>query len=116
MTKHYASQGAVNQNGGSLPVSTCKRCGNEVVWVTSKRTGKRYLVNVSIGYRDQRFYMGHNIHRCDEILAAREQAAAEEQRRGDLLAEVAEQQRAYKAGEITRDQYLVWIDKLANYS
>ena len=63
----FASPGAVRQNGGSLPVQVCNRCGREVVWATSSRTGRKYLVTVS--YRRSgggRYYIGSNIH-TDEI-------------------------------------------------
>lgn len=60
----YASQGGVTQNGGSLPITHCKRCHVRIVWPTSRRTGKRYPVTVSRGYHDQPFYIGSNVHRC----------------------------------------------------
>lgn len=67
----YAGQGAVRQAGGSLKVYVCNACHSEVVWAESKRTGRKYLVNVSRGYMDQRFYIGSNVHKCDEVLAGR---------------------------------------------
>lgn len=30
----------------SYPVSECKFCGRDIVWLTSKRTGKRYPADV----------------------------------------------------------------------
>jgi len=61
----YASTGAVRQHGGKLPIRLCKFCGTQIVWCKSQRTGKNYPVNVTRGYLDQRFYMGHNFHKCD---------------------------------------------------
>jgi hypothetical protein len=74
----YAGQGAVRQTAGTLKVYVCNACGTEVVWAESKRTGRRYLVNVSKGYLGQRYYVGANVHKCEEILARR---AAEESAR-----------------------------------
>lgn len=73
----YASQGAVRQHEGSLPIYVCNDCGREVVWATSSKTGRKYLANVSTGYLGQRFYIGASVHRCDrsrtpEALEARE--------------------------------------------
>ncbi len=70
----YATVGAVRQNGGSLPTYFCNRDNTEVVWATSARTGRKYLANVSYGYKNQRYYVGANVHKCDEVLARREQA------------------------------------------
>lgn len=61
----WATGGAVAQHDGKLPIYVCDDCGRDVVWATSKRTGRKYLVTVSRGYLDQRFYMGQNVHRCD---------------------------------------------------
>lgn len=61
----YATGGAVNQQG-HRPVRACGTCGREVVWLESKKTGRRYLANVSRGYLDQRFYVGRDIHRCQD--------------------------------------------------
>lgn len=69
----YATGGAVNQDG-DLPIYDCTTCGNEVVWATSNRTGRRYLVNVSRGEQGRRFYMKHNVHDCARIMADREAA------------------------------------------
>jgi hypothetical protein len=79
MATDYASPGAVNQHGGNLPIKRCKRCGNEIVWATSKRTGRAYPVDVSHGEMGQRFYIGSNIHKCQEILDRR---AAEDRAEG----------------------------------
>ena len=62
-TTVWASDGAVNQ-GGSKQVKLCNKCNAEIVFCQSKKSGKWYPVNVSRGYHDQRFYMGHNVHRC----------------------------------------------------
>ena len=74
--KTFASEGAVRQNGGTLPVYVCNTCGHEVVWCESKRTGRPYLVSVTRGYHDQRFYMGHNVHPRD--CGERRQAAIDQ--------------------------------------
>jgi hypothetical protein len=60
----YATPGAVDQHGGALPIYVCNGCGLDVVWCTSRRTGRKYLVTVSRGYRGARFYAGHNVHEC----------------------------------------------------
>jgi hypothetical protein len=68
-----ATPGAVrNQTGGTLPVYVCNACDTHVVWATSARTGRRYLCDVSYGYHGQAFYIGRNVHRCDNVLAQRE--------------------------------------------
>lgn len=64
-TEEWATTGAVNQHGGSLRVYICNSCGDEVVWVESKRTGRHYLCNVRRGYHSQRFYIGSDIHPRD---------------------------------------------------
>lgn len=61
----YATPGAVNQKGGSLKIMWHNECGEQVVWVTSQRTGRFYLVNVRENYNGARFYMGHDIHNHD---------------------------------------------------
>jgi hypothetical protein len=70
----YASQGAVRQNGGNLPLYTCNACGGEVVWAESKRTGRKYLCTVRKGYHGQRYYVGADVHPrdCAEQRAARD--------------------------------------------
>ena len=120
MTTHYASPGGVRQHGGSLPIRTCKTCAEDIVWVTSQRTGKSYPVNISRGYHGQRFYMGHNVHRCEDTFAKR--AAAEAEREAlvaeearvaaahDLADQVLDMQRRYRAGEITKDEFVAWIE------
>jgi hypothetical protein len=67
----FVGQGAVRQNGGSLPLYRCNGCGEEVVWVKSGRTGAHYLVNVRTGYMGQRFYQGNDVHprNCAELQA-----------------------------------------------
>lgn len=61
----YASTGAVNQVGGKLPIYVCNDCGRDVVWAESRKTGRKYLANVSRGYSGARFYIAANLHRCD---------------------------------------------------
>lgn len=74
-----AGVGAVNQKQGTQFVSTCNRCGAEVVWLKSGRTGRSYLVNVFRGQRDQRYYVGTSFHRarCDQTVADRERASSD---------------------------------------
>lgn len=59
----YVGGGAVAQDG-SLKLYTCNTCHHEVVWATSARTGRVYLVNVRRGYLDQRYYVKASAHRC----------------------------------------------------
>lgn len=61
----FAGVGAVRQSSGSLPIYICNECGADVVWAESKRTGRKYLVTVSVGYKGQRFYVGANVHSDD---------------------------------------------------
>jgi hypothetical protein len=61
----YATPGGVNQHDGKLPIRTCDRCGRDIVFPTSRRTGKRYPVTVSRNSMGARFYMGHNLHGRD---------------------------------------------------
>lgn len=73
---HYVSDGAVAQDG-VLKLMQCNACGAEVVWATSARTGRKYLVNVSRGHLDQRFYMKRNVHDCGDADARRARTEAE---------------------------------------
>lgn len=59
----FIGEGAVRQDG-PLPGYICNACGEEVVWATSSRTGRKYLVNVSRGYHGQRFYIKRDVHEC----------------------------------------------------
>lgn len=61
----WATGGAVTQEG-KLPIYVHAACGQEVVWATSSRTGRKYLVNISRGYLDQRYYNKRNAHHCPE--------------------------------------------------
>ncbi len=72
----WIGTGAVRQHDGKLPLYVCNTCGNDVVWVESKTTGRKYLANVSHGQNGHRFYIGANVHKCDEIMALRAPAAA----------------------------------------
>lgn len=99
----YASVGAVRQGGGSLPTYFCNRDNTEVVWATSARTGRKYLANVSYGYKNQRYYIGANVHKCDEVLARREQADWDREHRQHVAYLVAtDQMDALEALEATR--------------
>ncbi len=109
----YASPGAVRQHGGSLPIRRCGTCGQDVVWCTSKKTGRKYLVNVSRGYLDQRFYVGSDFHDCAKRLAEIEavNAKVEVTESKRVAMEWLEAQRTVleelaDAGAITREQYL----------
>ena len=76
----FASGGAVSQDG-PLPIRECKRCGEQIVWAKSNRTGNNYPVNISTGYMHQRFYVKSDVHNCDEVESKREAnriAAAEQ--------------------------------------
>ncbi len=44
----------------------CKRCGAEIAWLTSKRTGKRYPANVtrSMNHYGAARVAAWNLHRC----------------------------------------------------
>jgi len=68
-TTRYASSGAVNQNGGTLPIRKCKTCGHEIVWCESRKTGKSYPVDVRYSRSGRApYYMGNDIHKCrDEV-------------------------------------------------
>jgi hypothetical protein len=59
----FVGEGAVRQDG-TLPMYVCNTCNGEVVWATSARTGRKYLVNVRRGHLDQSFYMKHDTHTC----------------------------------------------------
>jgi len=64
-TTRYASSGAVNQNGGTLPIRKCKTCGHEIVWCESRKTGKSYPVDVRYSRSGRApYYMGNDIHKC----------------------------------------------------
>ncbi len=103
--KGYAGEGGVRQHGGSLPVYVCNTCGSEVVWAESKRTGRKYLVNVSYGQKGQRFYMGHNVHPSDCTLADREREAVLTYSR-NVAAAFRDLLNAYRAGELDRDTFV----------
>ena len=108
----YASPGAVSQRGGSLKVCNCATCGNEIVFPTSARTGRRYPAEVSTGYRGQRFYVGANVHRCAEVMAKRQAAINTERRGTERVATIADMQARFRAGTITKAEYLAAIDSL----
>lgn len=59
----WISGGAVSQDG-KLPLYICNTCGHEVVWATSRKTGRKYLVNVYKGQSGARFYVKHRPHNC----------------------------------------------------
>lgn len=59
----FATEGGVRQEG-SLPIYRCNCCNRQVVWATSSRTGRRYLVDVQRGRSGQRFYVKAVAHTC----------------------------------------------------
>jgi hypothetical protein len=102
----FASPGAVRQHGNNLPIRECARCGDQIVWVTSSRTGRRYPANVRTGYLDQRFYIGSDLHPRDcadrKAILAAEFAAFEDNgaRARALTNELNEVGRAAKAAAL----------------
>lgn len=95
----YASPGAVRQHGGTLPIHTCDTCGAEVVWAESRRSGRRYLANVSRGYHGQRFYVGADLHDCAAVIAHRD-ALDDRLTKGARIAELtAQAQEAMSRGD-----------------
>jgi hypothetical protein len=75
----FASVGAVRQNAGGLPVYICNACESEVVWATSKRTGRKYMAKVSRGHMQQRYYIGARVHteeQCQAIQAEHQRGVA----------------------------------------
>lgn len=67
----YASDGGVAQEG-PLPIYICNACRSQVVWATSSRTGRKYLVSISHSQSGARFYIKRNAHPrdCGERLEA----------------------------------------------
>jgi len=54
----------VQRQDGTLPLYLCNTCGRRVVWATSRRTGRKYLVNVSTGAGGSDFYAKADLHDC----------------------------------------------------
>ncbi len=73
----FAHEGAVKQEG-SLPLYQCNKCGHFVVWATSNKTGRKYLVSVSASSHDiGHYYMKHHFHStetCEANVARRKEA------------------------------------------
>lgn len=65
----FAGPGSVGAQGAPLPIYICSLCSRDVVWVESKRTGRHYLVTVSTGRAGQRYYIGANVHKCEDAEA-----------------------------------------------
>jgi len=89
-TTKYASEGAVRQDG-LLPVAECKNCHSQIVWATSKRTGKKYPVNTFRGQGGRLFYIKRAAHtheecarRAEAFHAYKEQLVAEEFARNQI--------------------------------
>lgn len=62
----FITGGAQTQDG-ALAAYLCNTCNVDVVWATSTRTGRKYLVNVHRGHLGQRFYVKHQPHKCQEV-------------------------------------------------
>jgi hypothetical protein len=60
-TTRYASEGAVRQDG-PLPIRECNRCHSDIVWATSRSTGKHYPVDVFTGQSSGAFYIKKAFH------------------------------------------------------
>lgn len=56
----YASPGRAK--GSDLPIYICNKCHADVVWATSSRTGRKYLVTVSRKRSGNPYYMANFIH------------------------------------------------------
>ena len=111
----YVGEGAVRQDG-SLKLMRCQ-CGQDVVWATSKRTQRKYRVNVSRGASGARFYAKRNVHKCDEYRAYMAQFAEADDRRteGAALVDAMDLlQRTHAAGKLTDDEYREAMLALAN--
>lgn len=114
----FAGTGATAQHGGTLPVYVCTRCGKEVVWATSRRTGRKYLANVSHGYLDQRYYVGSSLHSdayCQDLQdrAAQERTRLARQDAARGLADVMLGfRRALDAGDMDEPTFLDALDAL----
>lgn len=110
----YAGEGAVRQEG-SLPLYQCNACGSEVVWATSNRTGRKYLVAISKGYHDQRFYVKANAHKCGEVLAERSKAVAHDAAHAEYMQAFRTLQAERKAGTVTDlEARIDELDRLAD--
>lgn len=108
----YVGDGAVAQDG-NLKLYRCTGCGDEVVWAKSNRTGRHYLVNVTRGYHDQRFYSKRNAHDCGARLAAHAEYAAHAAHAAatrDWVAKVHEIKAAHERGEATLDEVLAAVN------
>jgi hypothetical protein len=110
----YAASGAVNQHDGGLPVYTCTTCAREVVWATSRRTGRPYLVNVRRGYHDQRFYIGNDVHprNCADLLAAQVAEIDSQQRARNVAGAMTDLMSAHQHGTLDTDTFLAALDTL----
>jgi hypothetical protein len=64
--------GVRGHSGGDTNLYICNTCQSEVVWATSARTGRRYLCNVRRSYNDGRFFMGNDLHNCNEVITERD--------------------------------------------
>lgn len=87
----FAGPGAVAGQGAALPIYICNGCGHDVVWAESKRTGRHYLASVSTGRQGQRYYIGANVHNCEDAEAKqhRQEIAQLEAQVNTLVADLA---------------------------
>lgn len=87
----WASPGAVHQRGGVRPVARCGDCGDEVVWLKSRR-GRWYLAEVRRGESGRRYYRGDDLHPrdCAERVAAELVSLRREEKRARIGAELAD--------------------------
>lgn len=118
-TEGFATQGAVRQAGGDLPIYECTTCRHEVVWATSSRTGRRYLANVSQGSNGHRFYIGRIVH-TDEVCQAnvdQAEAMIRQQRQYEATQRWAAAVRtANEAGDKAEVRRLATLDEEAIYA
>lgn len=68
----WIGDGAIAQDD-KLQLYVCNTCGGEVVWATSKRTGRKYLVDVCRG-EVSRYYRKDLVHDCAKRRAAADSA------------------------------------------
>jgi hypothetical protein len=61
----FVGPGGVRQHGGTLALYRCNTCGDDVVWAESRRTGQKYLANVSgNSATGSRYYIAASLHDC----------------------------------------------------
>lgn len=60
----WIGEGGCRQEG-KLRLARCKYCGTDIVWATSRRTGRKYPASVWTGQGGARFYVKASPHKCD---------------------------------------------------